>query len=167
MDEQELVRRFQVFEQQIMQIQEQLQVVEGGISELKSLDQGLSEITGKVGEEIMAQIGRGIFVKAKLLSEDLLVDVGEKKFITKSIPETKTIIGEQVLKLNEVKEELENQLEEINKELTKVMLEAGPAAGKCSCDECEDCDEECEHDYEKGECEDCDEDKCSCGKHKH
>ncbi len=164
MDEQELIRKFQVFEQQIMQIQEQLQLVEGGVAELKSLDKGLAELVGKVGEEIMAQVGRGIFVKAKLLSEELLVDVGEKKFITKTIPETKVILVEQIEKLGEVKEELENQLEEINKELTKVMMEAGPAGHECSCDEC---DEECDSDHKKGECADCDEDECSCGKHKH
>lgn len=165
MNEEELIQRFQVFEQQIMQIQEQLQLVEGGIIELKNLDKGLSELTGKVGEEIMAQIGRGIFVKAKLLSEELLVDVGEKKFVTKTIPETKTILTEQIEKLGEVKEELENQLEEINKDLTKVMMETGPATNGCSC---EDCDEEGEHEHGKdGHCENCEEGKCSCGKHKH
>ena len=148
MNEEELIRRFQVFEQQIMQIQEQLQLVEGGIVELKNLDKGLSELVGKVGEEIMAQVGRGIFVKAKLISEELLVDVGEKKFVNKTIPETKVVLTEQIEKLGEVKEELENQLEDINKELTKVMMESGPATNQC-----EDCDEEC--------------DECSCGKHKH
>lgn len=158
MDEQELIRRFQIFEQQIMQIQEQLQLVEGGIAELKNLDNGLSELVGKTGEEIRAQVGRGIFVKAKLLSEELIVDVGEKKFITKTIPETKVVLVEQIEKLGEVKEELENQLEEINKELTKVMMEAGPSQHSCSCG---DCDENCEH-----ECKDCKDDECSCG-HKH
>jgi len=160
MDEQELIRKFQVFEQQIMQIQEQLQLVEGGIGELKSLDSGLSELVGKTGEEIRAQVGRGIFVKAKLLSEELLVDVGEKKFITKTIPETKVVLVEQIEKLGDVKIELENQLEDINKELTKVMMEAGPAGHECSC---ENCEEECNHEHS---CKDCKDDECSCG-HKH
>jgi len=160
MDEQELIRKFQVFEQQIMQIQEQLQLVEGGIGELKSLDSGLSELVGKTGEEIRAQVGRGIFVKAKLLSEELLVDVGEKKFITKTIPETKVVLIEQIEKLGDVKIELENQLEDINKELTKVMMEAGPAGHECSC---ENCEEECNHEHS---CKDCKDDECSCG-HKH
>jgi prefoldin alpha subunit len=166
MNEEELIRRFQVFEQQIMQIQEQLQLVEGGIVELKNLDKGLAELVGKTGEEIMAQVGRGIFVKAKLLSEELLVDVGEKKFISKTIPETKIVLIEQIEKLGEVKEELENQLEDINKELTKVMMEAGPTANHCDCD---DCDEECEHDGKECDCENGNEEckDCSCEKHKH
>lgn len=160
MNEEELVRRFQVFEQQIMQVQEQLQLVEGGIIELKNINSGLSELIGKVGEEIRAQVGRGIFVKAKLLSEELLVDVGEKKFVNKTIPETKKILEEQIIKLNEVKEELENQMEDINQELTKVMKEA-ENTHSCSC---EDCDEDCECEHGKKENCPCDSKKCSCEK---
>ena len=68
---QELMIKFQMFEQQIQQIQQQLEAVEKGTVELSSLNLGLDELKGAKGKEIMAPIGRGIFAKAKLISEDL------------------------------------------------------------------------------------------------
>ena len=84
---------------------------------------GLEEIEGSVGKEIRASLGRGIFVKAKLLSEDLIVDVGSKNLVKKSILETKKIIKDQTEKLHEVKKELEERIEEINNSLTEVINE--------------------------------------------
>ena len=122
--EQELMLKFGMFEQQIQQFQQQLQAVEQGIVELTSLNFGLDELKGSKGREILSPIGRGIFAKTELVSEDLTVDVGSKNFVKKSIPETKKIIEEQIKKLNEIKEDLDKNLENINKELRKTILEA-------------------------------------------
>jgi len=123
MEDKELIQKFQIFEKQIMQFQEQLQAVEQGLGELGDLDSGLEDLVGKVGEEILAPIGRGVFVRAKLLSEELTVDVGERNLIKKSISDTKSVLGVQIEKLNGVREEIENQLELINSELTRTMME--------------------------------------------
>jgi prefoldin alpha subunit len=152
MEEKEIVKKFQMFERQIIQAQEQLQAVEQGLFELQNLDAGLGGLIGKVGEEILAPIGRGVFVKAKLLSEELSVDVGEKTFVKKTIPETQGIIQEQIGKLTEIKDQLEDQLEEINQELTKTMLENQEHAcacghdHECGCEEDSECN--CEDDCE-------------------
>ena len=69
--EQEMMMKFQMFEQQIGQLQQQLQVVEESIVELGQLNFGLDELIGSKGKEIMAPIGRGIFIKSKLLDEEL------------------------------------------------------------------------------------------------
>ncbi|MEJ2267588.1 MAG: hypothetical protein P8X70_00745, partial [Nanoarchaeota archaeon] len=74
--QQELMFKFRMFEQQIKQLQQQIQAVEQGVGELSSLDIGLDELKGSEGKEIMAPIGRGIYIKAKLLSEELTVDIG-------------------------------------------------------------------------------------------
>ena len=122
--QQELLFKLSMSEQHIRQLQQQLQAVEESIMELKSLDFGLDEIRGSIGKEILAPLGRGIFVKAKLLSEDLTVDVGSKNLVKKSVPETKKIIKEQTEKLQEIKKELEEKVDEINRELTKIIFEA-------------------------------------------
>ena len=59
MDEsqQELMFKFNMFEQQIQQLQQQLQAVEQGIIEMQSLDLGLDELIGSKGKEILAPIG--------------------------------------------------------------------------------------------------------------
>ena len=124
MNNEELNKKFMAFEQQIRQIQEQLHAVDNAIFEMNAIDSGLSELEGNTGKEIMAPIGRGIFVKAKLLSEELTVDVGNNHFVKKDISKTKELIQNQIKKLGEMKNELENSLESINKEITQSMLEA-------------------------------------------
>ena len=121
--QQELMFKLSMFEQQIQQLQQQLQAVEQGIVEMDSLSQGLGELVGSVDKEIMAPIGRGIFVKTKLLSEDLTVDIGNKTFVKKSIPEAQEMIKVQLVKLDEVKKELNDNLEKVGEEMQKVMAE--------------------------------------------
>ena len=146
MDERELQTKFQIFEQQIMQIQQQVQAVDQAIVEIGLLEKGLSDLIGKKDLEILSPLGKGIFTKTKLLSEDLIVDVGGKNFVTKSIPDTQKLIKEQLTKLQQVKGELEGELENINGELTKTMLEFQQNAKMqhdCACAHDEECKHEC------------------------
>ena len=119
--EQELTFKFKMLEQQIMAIQQQLQAVEQALVDMTSLNLGLDDI--KKDKEILAPMGRGIFTKAKLISEDLIVDIGGKNYVGKSISDTKDLIQEQIGKLEEVRESLNVELENINEEITRVMLE--------------------------------------------
>jgi prefoldin alpha subunit len=123
-EDQELIYKLSMYEQQIQQIQQQLEIVEKTIIDITALNSELEELKGKTGEEIMAPIGRGIFAKAKLSSEELLVGVGDGNLVKKSIPETKKIIEKQISKLNEVKAELSDNLEKIGKEIEGLIKEA-------------------------------------------
>jgi prefoldin alpha subunit len=120
-EKQELIFKLSMFEQHVQQIQQQLQAIEQGIVEMKSLSFGIEELKGTEGKEILAPIGRGVFVKAKLLSEKLVVDIGKKNFVTKDIPGTQDIISEQINKLEEVKETLEASMEDLNRELNNTI----------------------------------------------
>lgn len=97
---------------------------------MTSLSNGLDELVGKKGQEIFAPIGRGIFAKAKLESEDLNVDIGGGNFVQKNIPETKKIIEDQISKLDDVQRELEENLEKVGEEFNKMIMEAQSGAGK-------------------------------------
>ena len=96
--EQELMMKFQMFEQKIQQTQQQMQIVEQALIDLNSINLGLNDLKGAEGKEIMAPLGKGIFVKTKLLSEELTVDVGDRTFVGKSIKETQNMIQEQITK---------------------------------------------------------------------
>ncbi len=122
--QQELMFKLSMFEQQIQQLQQQLQSIEQALTEITSLNFGLDELINSTGKEILAPIGKGIFAKTKLLSEELTVDVGGKNFVKKSIPETKKIIEKQIKKLEEVKIELNNNLKKTGEEFMKLMGEA-------------------------------------------
>ena len=119
-----MIYKFSIFEQQMRQIQEQLQAVEQGILELNELNKGLEELKGKNGNEILAPVGRGIFAKAKLLSEDLIVDIGGKKFVKKTIPQTEEMIDKQIKKLEDIYGQLTKSLDDLNEEVMKLIEEA-------------------------------------------
>lgn len=156
MTEKEIMAKFRVFEQQVRLIQEQLQAVEQAIMNLGEINFGLGELVGKANSEILAPIGRGIFVNAKLLSEELIVDIGGKNFVKKSIPETQKVLKEQVNKLDGIREELNKEMEKINEEITNAFMESqghghshkcncGDGENECSCgDDCECSDGKCE-----------------------
>jgi len=137
-NQEEVMYKLSMYEQQITQLQQQLEAVEQAIIEMNSLVLGLNELTGSKEKEILAPIGRGIFVKTKLVSEDLTVDVGGKNFVKKSIPETKELIKGQIKKLEEIKEELNKNLEEINNELTATFMNAQKEHV---------CDKNCKHEH--------------------
>lgn len=119
----EMMIKFSIFEQQIRQIQQQIEVIERNIIDINSLNFGLDELKGAEGKEILAQIGKNIFVKTKLLSEDLIVDIGGGNFVKKDIESTKKIIGEQIKKLEKIRDELNSALENLSNEMTKMIIE--------------------------------------------
>ena len=118
---QEILFKLSLFEQQINQLQQQLQSVERGIIDLSSLELELDDLKGSNGKEILAPVGRGIFAKAKLLSEDLIMDVGGKNFVKKTIPETQDIIKGQIKKLEQIKSQLQENSDEISGEAEKLI----------------------------------------------
>ena len=122
-NQQEIIFKLSIFEQQIQQLQQQIQAVEQGIIELQGLSEGFNELKNSEGKEIMAMIGRGIFIKSKIISEELLVDVGGQNFVNKTIPETQELIKEQVVKLKDARESLNNSIEEVSHEAEKLMGE--------------------------------------------
>jgi prefoldin alpha subunit len=123
MENQEIVFQLSMLEQQLQQLQQQLQAVSRGITELESLNLGLDEIKGSNDKEIFAQVGRGIYVKAKIISEDLTVNIGNNNFVSKNVPETKELIIEQIKKLKDVETELEKNIETTNNEFMIVVQE--------------------------------------------
>ena len=69
-DQQELMFKLQMFEQQIQQLQQQLQAVEQGIVEISALNFGLEDFKGAEGKEILAPLGKGIFANAEDIRTD-------------------------------------------------------------------------------------------------
>ncbi|HLC87423.1 MAG TPA: prefoldin subunit alpha [Candidatus Nanoarchaeia archaeon] len=123
-NQQELILKLSMLEQQIRYLQEQLQAIEQANLELNLLFVGLDDLNGKNGSEIYALYGRGIYVKAKLLSEDLLVDIGGKTFVKKNAEDCKKLIKEQLIKLDDIKNQLDSNLENVSNEISKTILES-------------------------------------------
>jgi prefoldin alpha subunit len=110
-----------MIEHQMRSLQEQLMAVDKGIVELGSLNIGLDDLKGSSGKEIIAPLGKGIFVKTKLISEDLIVDIGNKNLIKKDIPKTQELILKQIKNLETAKKEIDKNLDLVSEEAQKVM----------------------------------------------
>jgi len=121
--QQELMYKLSMFEQQMQLIQQQIEAIEQAVNETSLLNSGLESLKNPKDKEIFASVGKGIYVKGKLLDEKLLVDVGGKRFVKKTVDETQETIKDQIKKLGEVKKELENNLEKINGELERIFSE--------------------------------------------
>ena len=120
----EILFRLSLSEQKIQQLQQQLQAIEEGKLDLNSILFGLDDIENSIQnnqKEILANIGRGVFVKAKLISSDIIVDVGNKILVKKSSFETKKLIEEQLEKIEEMRKILENQILESENEINDLI----------------------------------------------
>jgi prefoldin alpha subunit len=120
-ENQELVYKLSLMQHQIQQFQQKLQTVEQNIIDLSSLSLGLDGLINGNNKEVLAQIGGGIFAKTKLLSEDLIVNIGGGNLLKKSIPDTKKLIEEQIEKLDAVRQELSENLNNLGSEFEKMI----------------------------------------------
>ncbi|MEK6875313.1 MAG: prefoldin subunit alpha [Nanoarchaeota archaeon] len=123
MNKEELIYKIGILEQQSEQLQRQLQMIEQSFNELSKLKIDLEDLKNSKGKEIMAPIGRGIFIKSKIIEENLLVDIGSKNLVVKSIAETQELIQEQIKKLHEVQEFMNSSLHELGHEMEKAVEE--------------------------------------------
>ena len=112
-EQHEKMIRLNMLEQDAKQIEQQ-------IAELQNLKIALGEIEkAKEKDEILASLGKNIFVKMALLSKDLLVNVGAKTVVKKSIPETKKLVENDIAKLSELKDKIAVEFQGIVQELIK------------------------------------------------
>ena len=120
-NQQEILFKLSLIEQQMQNLHSQLQAVEKGIVELETLKIGREEFNNSKGKEIIAPLGKGIFTKAKIISDKLIVDIGNKNLIKKSVKDTQKLIVEQIGKLREAKKELNENLEATSKDAEKMI----------------------------------------------
>jgi prefoldin alpha subunit len=122
MENKENIMQLQMIEQEVNQLGQQLQIIEQNISEIQQLNLGLEDLQNSDKKEILAGIGKGIYIPAEIKERTLLVEIGNKSLVKKSIEETKMIIKEQLekmisfrLKIIERIKDLENQMRELIK----------------------------------------------------
>ena len=119
--EQEQIIQIQMFEQETQQLNQQLQLIEQNISEMQDLNLSLEEIEKEESKEILANLGKGIYIPVDIKDRKLIIGVGNKNFIKKTIPETKNIIQEQLKKLVGGRAQISERLEALQSEIGNLM----------------------------------------------
>lgn len=124
MANEELLQHAMILKQQSEEVEKQLQFVGDQIIELNEFSENLKNY-GKDGEkEVLAPLGRGVFVKAdRNVDEKLFVEVGAGVLVRKTPEEARKIIEGQVMKFQEAKTALSHQLEEFAVEFRSMIGE--------------------------------------------
>jgi prefoldin alpha subunit len=121
MGKQNNIMQLQMIEQEVNRLSQQLQIIEQNLIELQQLNFGLDEIKNATKKEILAGIGKGIYIPAEIKDTTFLVEVGNKNFVKKSISETKTIIKEQIDKISLYKVKIISRIEDLEKEMNNLI----------------------------------------------
>lgn len=120
---QEQIMQIQIMEQESNQLNQHLQLVEENLSEMQELKLSLEELEKINNKDILANLGKKIYLPVEIKEKKLIVDVGNKNFVKKTIPETKNIIEDQIKKLLDGKEKITEELEKLQERVNKLMLE--------------------------------------------
>lgn len=127
MAKEEYLLKLMSLEQEANRFEQQMQLIDQQVDELQSLHSSLEALEKTKEKELFANIGKNIFIKTELKCRDLLVDVGNKTFIKKSIEETLEVIKNEANKLSEGKTAALENIQTIQMEMEKIVAEAEKA----------------------------------------
>lgn len=120
--QQEIILEAHQIEEESQHFQQQLGLIDEHISDMSSFQDALSTFSKENTSEILAPLGRGVFMKAQRMQEEkLFVDVGAGVVVRKSLGETKEIIVEQLSKLSEARLSVISHLAELNSRMIQLV----------------------------------------------
>lgn len=120
---QEQIMQIQIIEQEANQLNQQSELIEQNIKEMQELDMSLHEIENSENKEILANLGKRIYIPVEIKEKKLIVEVGSKNFVKKTIPETQKIIEEQIKRLIRAKLEISERVEDLQKQMISMLQE--------------------------------------------
>ncbi len=123
----EYIMQLAAIEQEINRLEQQMQLIEQNIVEMRNLCESLKELEKSKEKQMLANLGKNIFIKTEILDKNLVVDIGNKIFLKKSIPETLEIVNEQLARLEEAKVRVIDRMQEVQKQAEQVILDAEKA----------------------------------------
>jgi len=122
--EQEILQKAMMLRAQSEETEKQLGFVGEQVQELEGFLETLEELKGSDKEEILANLGKGVYAKAdRLKDEKLFVEVGAGVLVRKSPDEAKEVIEGQLRKFKEVQIQLREQLEGFAGEFREMLGE--------------------------------------------
>jgi prefoldin alpha subunit len=126
--EREKIFQLQMMEQEMNQLDQQVQLIDQHLTEMQKLKESLEELDKTEEKKILASLGKGIYLPAEITDKKLVVEVGNKNLVKKTIPETIHIVEEQIGKLNEAKGQITERVEALQTEILNIINEAQKAA---------------------------------------
>ncbi|PIZ50545.1 prefoldin subunit alpha [Candidatus Woesearchaeota archaeon CG_4_10_14_0_2_um_filter_33_13] len=118
----ELYMQFQMLNQQMEQVSQHLEMLTQQNAELDISINAISELnTVKPGNEFLAPVADGIFLKGEIKETDkLIVNVGSNTTVERTIPEVITLLEKQKNELGERMKEADAFMQELSKEAMRI-----------------------------------------------
>ena len=110
----ENILKAQIMEQEGNQLNQHLELIQQNINELLDVKESLNEIIKPGTKELLANIGKKIYVPVEIKEKRFLIDVGNKVIIEKSPKEAESIINEQLENLEAGKKSVSQQLDDLH-----------------------------------------------------
>ena len=123
---QELMFKASLVEKHLQELNEKIEYLSQQLLEMEQFSKDISFINNAEGKEILAPVGKGIYLKSSLEGKNLFVNVGSGIVVKKSFEETRAIIESQIRSFHEARNQLMAQLEVY----TRFMLETMAAIEK-------------------------------------
>lgn len=124
-NEEEINRKtveIQLLEAQLQEIEQQLELIDKEINEFRIAKLALDEV--KKGKETLAQVGKNIFTKTKIVDDNyFLVEVGFGVFCRKNREEVKKFFDEKENNFEEAKQKITEEAQKLVIKLTRIKEE--------------------------------------------
>ena len=132
MNMEEKERQKEIFElnmldMQLRQMEQQAMMVEQQILEQQTTSHNLDELKKtKNGQNMLFPFSKDIFIEGKLEKNDVLVNIGSKTLVRKSIEDAKKIVVKQRDRLLDVSDEIKAKMSEIIARISELEKELNP-----------------------------------------
>jgi len=119
----ELIYRLRLYESQAKVISDQLNLIEFKINELINAREFIDNLKNmEEGHEVLLPIGGGIYIRARLADNSkVMMDLGANVIVLDSVDKIRGMVEEDIKKLNDSKNNLEDQLNKIIEESRKIQ----------------------------------------------
>jgi len=103
------------------QLEEQFNLISQQVNELEDFGVHLSELDSSNENEILASLGKGVYIPSTIKEKELYVNVGSGIFVKKKPGEAKKVVEGQLKELAKAREELAERIEGLNEEMRELM----------------------------------------------
>jgi len=113
-----------MLQRQSEETEQQLRFVDEQIAELEKFKEGLKSFRESKEKEILANLGKGVYVKSEIKDrEKLFVEVGAGVIVKKTPIEAMKVVEEQIARFENARVQIASQLESYNEELRSMIGE--------------------------------------------
>ena len=117
----ELIEQTQELYEDSKNTEERLTFIDQQIQELQTFKYNLDKIKHNNEQEMLAALGKGVFVRSQMKEDRFFVDVGAGVLVKKDSAQVISIIDQQIMKLGEMRQQTAAYFMELHRQLETLL----------------------------------------------